>query len=247
MSQDDRKEFEKQRLHNVKALRGRDDLTELSLRWMQEVSELRYSYNFSWMGLPIIQFPQDVVAMQELIWDIKPDLIIETGIARGGSLVFYASMLELLGGSGKVLGVDIDIRDHNRRAIEGHPMSARIEMLLGSAIDPEVIERVRTHAARSSKVLVVLDSMHTHEHVLAELRAYAPLVSVDSYIVVFDTVIEDMPEDFFPDRPWAVGDNPRTAVKEFLDEDSRFLADKDIDAKLMISVARGGFLKRIRA
>jgi cephalosporin hydroxylase len=210
----------------------------------------RYSYNFNWMGRPIIQYPQDMIAMQEIIWSVKPDLIIETGIAHGGSLIFSASMLELnaaCGGpqDGEVLGLDIDIRAHNRKDIEAHPMAKRISMIQGSSVDPEIIEQVKAKAAGNQRVLVCLDSNHTHDHVLAELKAYAPLTSVGSYCVVFDTIIEDMPDEMFPDRPWGPGNNPKTAVREYLKTHPEFKIDKQIDNKLLISVAPDGYLKRV--
>lgn len=210
----------------------------------------KYSYNFSWLGRPIIQYPQDIVAMQELIWSIQPDLIIETGIAHGGSLIFSASMLELNAACGgpknaEVLGVDIDIRAHNRKAIEAHPMFKRISMIQGPSIAPEIIEQVKAKAAGKQRVLVCLDSNHTHAHVLAELEAYAPLTTAGSYCVVFDTLIEDMPADMFPDRPWGPGNNPKTAVWEYLKTHHEFEVDKQIDYKLLISVAPDGYLKRL--
>lgn len=219
----------------------------------------KYPYNFEFLGRPIIQYPQDMVAMQELIWEVKPDLIIETGIAHGGSLIMSASMLALLdmceaieSGSvmdpkkskRKVLGLDIDIRQHNREAIEAHPMSSRIQMIQGSSIAPQVIEEVKAQAKNHQRVMVCLDSNHTHDHVLAELEAYAPLTSVGSYCVVFDTIVEDMPKEMFPDRPWGPGDNPKTAVKEYLKINTDFEIDKSIDHKLLISVAPDGFLYR---
>lgn len=226
-------------------------LQTASHAWFLEANAARYSYHFSWLGRPIIQYPQDIVAMQELIFTVQPDLIIETGIAHGGSLIFYASMLELnalCGGAqkGHVLGVDIDIRAHNRAAIEVHPMyqRGRITMFEGSSIAPEMIERVCAFAASYKRVMVVLDSNHTHEHVLAELNAYAPLVAQGSYCVVFDTVIEHMPEDAFPDRPWGKGNNPLTAVEAWLHEHPEFEADTMVDAKLLISVAKNGYLRR---
>lgn len=210
----------------------------------------KYSYNFSWLGRPIIQYPQDVVAVQELIWTVQPDLIIETGIAHGGSLIFSASMLELnaaCGGrpDGHVLGIDIDIRAHNRAAIDAHPMSRRISMIQGSSIAPDIVAEVRARAAGKQRVLVLLDSNHTHAHVLAELQAYADLASVGSYCVVFDTLIEDMPADAYPGRPWGPGDNPLTALREYLKTHPEFEIDRHIDHKLMISVARNGYLKRV--
>lgn len=210
----------------------------------------KYSYNFSWLGRPIIQYPQDIVAMQELIWSVQPDLIIETGIAHGGSLIFSASMLELnalCGGpqNAEVLGIDIDIRQHNREAIETHPMFKRISMIQGSSIALEVIEQVKSKAADKHKILVCLDSNHTHDHVLAELESYAPLTSVGSYCIVFDTIVEDLPEDMFSDRPWGPGNNPKTAVWEYLKTHPEFAIDKSIQHKLLITVAPDGYLKRI--
>jgi cephalosporin hydroxylase len=205
--------------------------------------EYKYSYNFTWLGRPIIQYPQDILAMQEIIWRVQPDLIVETGIAHGGSLIFHASLLELLGGDGLVLGIDIDIRDHNRAAIESHPLARRVRMIEGSSIDPEVVRQVTEFARDRKRVLVSLDSNHTHQHVLAELHAYEPLVTKGSYLVVFDTVVEDMPKSFFPDRPWGPGDNPKTAVCEFLRGTDRFEVDQELENKLLLSVAPGGYLK----
>lgn len=246
---------------NIESL-GRDsDLQALSRVWVREISRHKYAYNFRWLGRPAIQFPNDAWAMQEIIWAVRPDLIIETGIAHGGSLVFSASMLALLElcdaaergetvdprkPARKVLGIDIDIRAHNRAAIEAHPMASRIEMIQGSSISAEVIAQVKAIAANHSKVLICLDSNHTHEHVLAELEAYAPLTSPGSYCVVFDTLVEDMPADMFPDRPWGPGNNPKTAVHEYLRSHPEFTIDKAIDHKLLISVAPDGYLRRDR-
>ena len=209
--------------------------------------EYKYSYNFSWMGRPIIQFPQDMVAMQEIIWAVQPDLIIETGIAHGGSLVYYASLLDLQGKDGLVLGIDIDIRAHNRVAIETHPMARRIQMIEGSAIDAVIVRKVAEVARHRKRVLVTLDSNHTHEHVLRELQLYSPFVTVGSYLVVFDTVVEDMPKSMFPDRPWGPGDNPKTAVHEFLKSSDRFEIDHGIERKLLFTVAPDGYLRCVKA
>jgi cephalosporin hydroxylase len=222
-----------------------------SNEWLKEAANSRYGYNFTWMGRPIIQVPQDIMAMQQLIYSIQPDLIIETGIAHGGSLIFSASMLELnaiCGGpqNAEVIAIDIDIRAHNREAIESHPMFRRISMIEGSSIDPKIIEHVKEKAANKQKILVCLDSNHTHDHVLGELEAYASLTSVDSYCVVFDTVIEDMPADLYQDRPWSPGNNPKTAVWEYLKTHSEFEIDRSIQAKLAITVAPDGYLKRVR-
>jgi cephalosporin hydroxylase len=210
-----------------------------------ESCRYRYSYNFSWLGRPIIQYPQDMVATQEIVWQVKPDLIIETGIAHGGSLIFYASLLEMLGGNGRVLGVDIDIRAHNRVEIEAHPMFRRISMIQGSSVDTAVAEEVYRRASAFQKVMVILDSNHTHAHVLRELELYSPLVKKGSYLVVFDTVVEDMPAEFFKDRPWGKGNNPKTAVWEFLRKTDRFQIDKEIENKLLFTVAPDGYLKCI--
>ena len=230
---------------------GKDGkLKELSGAWFDRSHAMKYSYHFEWMGRPIIQYPQDIVAMQELVWSIKPDLIIETGIAHGGSLIFSASMLELnalCGGpsDAAVLGIDIDIREHNRAAIEAHPMAHRISMIQGSSIAPEVVTQVERKAVGKSRVLVCLDSNHTYDHVLAELQVYAPLVSRGSYCVVLDTVVEDMPAEMFPDRPWRPGNSPKIAVKEYLETHPEFSIDHGIDDKLLLSVAPCGYLKRI--
>ena len=208
--------------------------------------EYRYSYNFSWMGRPIIQYPQDMVAMQEIIWSVRPDLVIETGIAHGGSLVYYASLLELLGSDGIVVGIDIDIRHHNREAIEAHPMARRIRMIEGSSIDPGTVAQVAELARHRKRVLVTLDSNHTHDHVLQELLLYSPFVSVGSYLTVFDTVVEDMPKALFPDRPWGPGNNPKTAVREFLGKTDRFVVDKEVENKLLLTVAPDGYLRCVK-
>ncbi|MDD0967597.1 MULTISPECIES: cephalosporin hydroxylase family protein [Pseudomonas] len=229
---------------NIEGLQQDKALQTESLDWVGTTAKHKYTYNFSWMGRPIIQFPQDMVAMQEIIWNLRPDVIVETGIAHGGSLVFYASILELIG-HGEVLGIDIDIRQHNREAIEAHPMFKRISMIQGSSIDTAIVDQVRERV-QGKKVLVVLDSNHTHEHVLEELRLYAPLVSVGSYCVVMDTVVEDMPQDAFPDRPWGKGDNPKTAVWAYLKESSDFEIDQAIHSKLLITVAPDGYLRRVR-
>ena len=214
-------------------------------QWFDRVSRFEYSYHFTWLGRPVIQFPQDLIAMQELIWRVKPDLIIETGIAHGGSLIFYASMLELLGSSGRVVGIDIDIRDHNRVEIGRHPMAKRIHMIQASSIAESTAALVREQAAGTKCRMVVLDSNHTHDHVKQELALYSPLVTRGSYLVVFDTIVEDMPADFFPNRPWGKGNNPRTAVREFLKTNSRFVVDRETENKLLITVAPEGYLKCI--
>lgn len=253
-------DFQRETVERISAYPEDKQLTKSANEFMLASTLPKYSYNFLWLGRPIIQYPQDMVAMQELIWSIKPDLVIEMGIAHGGSLILSASILAQLDiceaieagetidpkiSNRKVLGVDIDIRDHNRKAIEAHPMESRIEMIQGSSIAPDIIEQVHAFAKNYKRILICLDSNHTHDHVLAELEAYAPLTSVDSYCVVFDTIIEDLPEEMFPDRPWGPGNNPKTAVWEYLKTHPEFEIDKNINNKLLITVAEDGYLKRL--
>ncbi len=228
-----------------------EELRGIAKSFMRASTVPKYCYNFSWLGRPIMQYPQDILAMQEIIWSVQPDLIIETGIAHGGSLIFYASMLELNAACGgpqdaEVLGVDIDIRAHNRIAIEKHPMFKRISMLEASSVAKETIDRIGARAAKKQRVLVCLDSNHTHDHVLAELNGYAPLTSVGSYCIVFDTIVEDLPGSFYPDRPWGPGNNPKTALLAFLESNSDFEIDRSIDSKLLISVSPEGYLRRVK-
>jgi cephalosporin hydroxylase len=250
MSVDD-EQFTSARARNIAGLGADDDLKSFSRAWQVEAAKHNYIYNFSWLGRPIIQLPQDVFAMQELIWSIQPDLIVETGIAHGGSLIFSASMLELNAACGGVqdalvLGIDIDIRAHNREAIEAHPMTKRIKMIQGSSISPQIIEQVHAVAKGRQRVLVCLDSNHTHDHVLAELNAYAPLTSVGSYCVVFDTAIEEVPAAMSAERQWGPGNNPMTAVHEFLKTTDRFEIDREISNKILITVAPDGYLRCIK-
>ena len=243
----DAREFQDRNRSMIGGMAADAGLRELTREWFVRSSRHEYPYHFTWMGLPIIQFPQDVVAMQEIIWRVKPDVIIETGIARGGSMVFHASMLELVGGEGRVIGVDVDIRSHNRAAIEGSPFFKRMILIEGSSIDPAVVSKVRAEVRGAARVLVSLDSSHTHEHVLAELEAYSPFVTRDSYLVVFDTSIEQLPPDVLGDRPWAPGNSPATAVTVFLAGSDRFVVDAEIEHKLLITEAPGGYLKCVKA
>lgn len=231
----------------IARLGSETELRELSRRWLEKTAAYEYSYHFTWLGRPIIQYPQDIVALQEIIWRVRPTVIVETGIAHGGSLVLSASMLELLGGDERrVLGVDIDIREHNRAEIEQHPLAHRITMVEGSSTDEEVLEQVRRFVGEDEPVMVVLDSNHTHEHVLRELELYSPLVTPGSYLIVFDTAVELMPEDAYADRPWGKGANPYTAVQEFLAGSDRFEIDTVYDDKLLVTVAPSGYLKCVR-
>ncbi len=221
--------------------------------------DAKYSYNFSWLGRPIIQYPQDVLAVQEVIWRCRPDLIIETGVAHGGSLIFSASMLTLLdvcdalergtsfdprASSRRVIGIDIDIRAHNRREIEKQPLSGMIDLVEGSSVDAGIVASIHARALQAKRVLVCLDSNHTHDHVFAELEAYAPLVTPGSYCIVFDTFIETRPAGSYPDRPWDKGRNPMTAVDAYLKSHPGFTIDQAINDKLLISVAPRGYLRR---
>lgn len=246
MSVDPLLAFQAEREREIREMGADEKLRTVTRDWFLRSFSHRYSYNFSWMGRPIIQYPQDMIAMQEIIWSVRPDLIVETGIAHGGSLIYYASLMEMMSLPGNVLGIDVDIRAHNRKAIAEHPMATRIEMIEGSSTDDGIIARVRAIASEHRRILVCLDSNHTHDHVLAELRAYAPLVTKGSYLVVFDTVVEDMPVGWFTDRPWDKGNNPKTAVLAYLTSTDRFLVDDGIDSKLLISVAPSGYLRCVK-
>lgn len=255
------KDFKKECAAEIEQMGKDKDLHQFSMNWLQKANSLKYSYHFEWLGRPIIQYPQDIVAMQELIWEVQPDLIIETGIAHGGSIIMSASMLAMLdiseaiqnekkidpsASSRKVIGIDIDIRKHNYEAIKAHPMSTRIQMIEGSSTADDTINQVRNIAKEYDRVMVFLDSNHTHDHVLQELELYAPLSTIGSYCVVFDTVIEDLPDDMFADRPWSQGNNAKTAVWEYLKTHTEFEIDKSIQHKLLITVAPDGFLRRVK-
>lgn len=240
-----REQFLQERKDNIRKLGQDKELKRLGLEFLIRSCRSNYSYNFDWMGRPIIQFTEDMVAMQELLWKVQPDLLIETGIAHGGSLIYYASIMELMG-KGEVLGVDIDIRPHNREAIEAHPMFKRITMIQGSSIDEEVMTQVRAKAEGKKTVMVCLDSNHTHAHALREMELYSPLVAKGSYMVVFDTIVEDMPDELCANRPWGKGNNPKTAVWEFLKTNDRFVIDHEVEDKIVITVAPDGYLKCIK-
>jgi cephalosporin hydroxylase len=251
--------FEEERRATIATYPSDGEWQEETRQWVTRSFNKRYMYNFDWLGRPLIQFPADIVAFQEVVWAVKPELIIETGIAHGGSLVLSASLLAMLeyedavrsGGvvdplrpRRRVVGVDIDIRSHNRAAIEAHPMSGRITMFEGSSVSGEMAARVAEEAVGSERVLVVLDSNHTHEHVRAELELYAPLVTPGSYCIVFDTIVEDLPSSAFPDRPWAPGNSPKTAVRDYLASHPEFAIDTSVSDKLLISASPDGWLRR---
>lgn len=245
--------IEQFRLEAIERANSYKDDKALQDAWqnfLKQIVKAKYAYNFFWLGVPIIQVPQDLQAIQEIIWEVKPDLIIETGIAWGGSIIFSASMLSLLEvcgeiKDGQVIGIDIDIRPHNKKAILAHPLSKKITMFEGSSIDERTIGKVTELAESKKRALVCLDSNHTHDHVLAELRAYAPLVSIGSYCIVGDSGIEDLPSGTTSDRPWGKGNNPKTAIKEFLKENNSFKIDKVVDSKLILTGSLDGYLKRI--
>ena len=257
---------------NIKGIGEDRDFLGLSNIWVRESIRHAYAQNFTWLGRPVIQVPQDLYAIQELIWACRPDLVIETGIAHGGSLVMSASMLALLdycdavaagatldpkASRRKVVGVDIDIRAHNRAAIDAHPMRHKIHAIQGSSISTESAGEVAAQAEGYERVMVFLDSSHTHDHVLQELELYAPYVSQGSYCVVWDTGVEDLPPEMCADRPWGKGDNPKTAVWEYmrrLEDEGRaardggglhFEYDHTIEHKIAITASPDGFLKRV--
>ena len=241
----DAERFNQEREVAIQKLSNDQNLRDLSLQWMIAADQHKYSYNFSWLGRPIIKLPADIVVMQEVIWRTRPDLIIETGIAHGGSLVLSASILELIG-HGQVVGVDIDIRAHNRIEIESHRLSERIEMIQGSSTDSETVKRVAELAQKHSRVIVILDSLHSHEHVLNELRIYSQFVSVGCHLVLPDTFIELFPKGYYENRPWDVGNNPMTAMREFLAQSDLFQIDAPVSNKALISEAIDGYLIRVK-
>ena len=240
------KQFFSERAADIDAMGADSEMREKSVEWMVLADKYKYTYNYTWMGRPIIKFPNDMVAQQELVWSIKPDLIIETGIAHGGSIIFSASLLELIG-EGQVVGIDIDIREHNRAEIEKHPMSKRITMFEGGSTDPGVFAKVKEMADSAQRVMVILDSNHTHEHVYNELKLYADLVTVGSYLILPDTFIEFFPKGYYADsRPWDVGNNPHTAMKQFMSERSDFEIDQTPVNKCMITESFDGYLRRTK-
>lgn len=242
---DDSAEFDLQK-RAFAAEMGQDaDLRNMAREVVTRADRYNFSYQWSWLGLPIIQMPMDIVAIQEVVWETRPTVIIETGIARGGSLIFLASLLQMIG-EGQVLGIDIDIRPHNRTRIEEHPLSERISLIEGSSTSPEVMAAVSSVVSPQDRVMVILDSDHTHAHVLDELRLYAPLVTAGQYLIVSDTVVEDIPEQAHRPRPWGPGNNPKTALSEYLRECDRFEVDAFLDAKLLETSSPGGFLRCIR-
>ena len=238
--------------NNEIVIQNNTELWQKTHNWMFADGMRHYSYHFEWLGRPIIQYPQDIVQFQEIVWKTKPDLIIETGIAHGGSLILSASLLALLdlinpaASKRMVLGIDIDIRKHNREAIETHPLSGNIIMYEGSSTNTDIVKKVKEYSKDYNSVMVCLDSNHTYKHVLDELELFAPLVSTGNYCIVWDTIIEEMPDNFLSDRPWGKGNNPKTSVFEFLKTHKEFEIDKEIQQKLLITVAPDGYLKKVK-
>ena len=238
-------QFFHERNTDIEAMWQDEELRRKSIDWMVHADRFKYTYNFTWMGRPIIKFPGDMVAQQEILLKIRPDLVIETGIAHGGSLIFSASILELIG-EGEVVGIDIDIRKHNRDEIDKHPMFKRITLIEGGSTDAAIVDRVRKLTEGKKRVLVILHSNHTHQHVYDELLAYAPMVSVGSYLILPDTFIEFFPKGYYADRPWDVGDNQYTAMKKFLGECGDFVIDDHWTSKCMITESIDGYLQRVK-
>lgn len=240
------KKFEKEKKSRISKNRHNLDFSKASKKFLIESIKPKYTYNFSWLGVPIIQIPQDIQQLQEIIWKVKPNLIIETGIAHGGSLIFSASMLAILNMNSKekrkVIGIDIDLRKHNKAILEKHFMKKYISCINGSSTDNKIFNKIKKISKSYKKTLVILDSNHTHEHVLKELNLYSQLVTKNSYCIVFDTIINDMPNNYYPDRNWNKSNNPMTAIKEFLKINKNFHIDTSIDYKLMVSMAKNGFL-----
>lgn len=242
---DDRAEFEATNRANAEKMAADTGLMSRATDLVVDADRYGYSYQWTWLGLPIIQMPPDVLAIQEAIWATRPQMVIETGIARGGSVILSSSILQLIG-EGRVVAIDVEIRAHNRAAIEQHPLGHRVDMIEGSSVDPQVIEQVRSAVSDATRVMVILDSNHTHDHVLAELEAYAPMVTTGQYLVVADTVVEHIPVQQHRPRPWGPGDNPHTALMEFAESHPGFEPDEHMNAKLLMTSSPGGYLRRTR-
>ena len=239
---DDSMEFEDDKRRWAEAMSADETLRGLATEMLVRADHYQYAYQWTWLGLPIIQLSTDILAQQEIIWRTRPQLIIETGVARGGSMIFLASLLQLIG-EGEVIGIDVDIRPHNRKRIESHELASRISLIEGSSVESAVVETVARAAMDVERVMVILDSNHTHDHVLKELRCYAPLVTVGQYLVVADTVIEYQPPQTHRPRPWGPGNSPMSALKEFLGETERFVPDQELRNKMLYSASPGGYLR----
>lgn len=241
---DDRAEFEAEKKADSAALLADEEVQRLNLDLTAAADRHNFSYLWTWLGVPVIQTPTDIVVLQDIVWRARPEVIIETGVARGGSMILGASLLELVGG-GRVVGVDIDIRAHNRAVIEAHPLAHRIRLIEGPSLDPTVLESVRNEIGDATRVMVILDSDHAHDHVLGELRAYSEFVTPDQYLVVADTIVELIPQQEHRLRHWGPGNNPMTARDEFLAEVTSFVEDTDLNARLLLSSSPRGYLRRV--
>tara|TARA_Y100000589_G_scaffold200807_1_gene189411 strand:- start:3693 stop:4457 length:765 start_codon:yes stop_codon:yes gene_type:complete len=238
--------FFQERELDIKKMGEDYKLKEKSLEWMLLADKYKYTYNFTWMGRPIIKYPNDMVIQQEIMWKVKPDLIIETGIAHGGSIIFSSSMMKMMDIEGEVVGIDIDIREHNKNQIINHKAYDRISMYEGDSTNPNIIKKVEKHIKPYSKVMVILDSNHSHKHVLKELEIYSRYVTKGSFCILPDTFIEFFPKGYYSkDRPWDVGNNPYTAMKEFMKNNNKFKVSKFYSDKANITETIDGYLERI--
>jgi len=240
-----REDLEKSKRETAAAAAQNEGLRKTSMDFIVESDKFGYGYQWTWLGLPFIQMPQDMIVTQELIWQTKPDVIIETGVAWGGSVVFSASLLQLIG-KGEVVGIDLNLYDHVKDQIMSYPFSNRVHLYKGSSTDPEIVKKVLSHIKPGQSVMVMLDSNHTHQHVLDELRAYAPHVTKGQYLVVSDTVVEDMPKQEHRPRPWGPGDNPKTALRAYLKETDRFEVDPYVNGKLLLTYSPEGYCRCIK-
>jgi len=240
----DIKKFQKFRKQNIKRLGKDKSLKRIAIDFIKKSGKYHYSYNFDWLGMPIIQFPQDVMALQEIFWKIKPEIIIETGVARGGSLIFYASLMKMVNKNGLVIGIDVNIKKHNLKKIKKHFLYKNIKLMTGSSVDQKIIKKLHQQT-KNKKIMVVLDSDHSLKHVYKELKLYSNFVSKGSYMIVLDATIDNMPNDYFLNRSWNKNNNPKKAVKLFLKKNKNFVVDEQIENKLLITSAYSGFLKKI--
>lgn len=225
-------------------MRPSQQMKAINLEWLRQAAPHGHLYQHRWLGERFFHLPGDMIALQEILTVVRPRLVIHTGIAAGGGPIFLASILELLGGDGTVVAIDPAPRAEGREAIMGHRLARRIEIVEGSPFEPCVVERLQALASERSPVIVVLDLIHTQAHVEQELEQLGPLVSPGSYMVVLDTVMEDLPAEMFEGRPYGKGNNPGTAVAAFLRRDDRFEVDYTFEDRVLLTLAPGGFLRR---
>ncbi len=240
----DRNQFNEEKKENIKKAYDNPELHKSALDFITKSDQHNYAYNWTWLDMPIIQMPEDIMLVQEIIWETKPDIIIETGIAWGGSVVLYASILELIG-KGQVLAIDKVLPQHNIDAIMKYNFSSRIKLFEGSSIDESIVNAIRDIIKPTDKVMVLLDSNHTHAHVYEELKIWESFVTSGQYLVISDTIVEEIPEQTHRSRSWGHGDNPMTALNQFLSENNKFTRENDYNHKAICSFTRNGYLKRI--